>query len=248
MVRSYHLKFLNMWDHISQHVTPQMQSFDAHVAARPSGAQHSHTGCYHYCLPPIQKSQCGTESPALSVASQSACRLIRESTSEASSWDRSPIQRKHHKRKSFRSKSHQTNPLATPLKYLLKNCCIMCYYTSDNRTTVPIIMMDALVVATTCQATFGFLTSYLQSLQDNINKLQHIITGNPRLLLLDQLIPKQRQIISLETVLQDSEDSVTYSRSLLLSHRPPKADLEALLLPLVYHRPLRNGSEGTCKH
>ena len=236
MVRSYHLKFLNMWDHISRHVTPQMQSFDAHVAARPSGAQQSHTGCYHYCLPPIQESQCGTE---LSAASQSACRPIRESTSEAISWDRSPIRRKHRKRKSFRSKSHQINPLATSIKYLLITCCIMYYYTSDNRTTIPIVMMDALVVATTCQATIGFLTSYLQSLQDNINKLQRITTGNPRLLLLDQLIPKQKQIISLETLLQNSEDSVTYSRSVLLSHRPPKADLEVPLLPLVSHRSLR---------
>ena len=82
----------------------------------------------------------------------------------------------------------------------------------------------------------GFALTYLQALQDSLNKLQHIITGNPRLLLLDQLIPEQRQTISLENLLQEQEEISTYTRDYLLSFRPPKETLEAPLLPLANNR------------
>ena len=82
----------------------------------------------------------------------------------------------------------------------------------------------------------GFALTYLQAFQDSLNKLQHIITGNPRLLLLDQLIPEQRQTISLENLLQEQEETNTYTRDYLLSFRPPKETLDAPLLPLANNR------------
>ena len=236
MVHSYHLKFLDMWDHISQHVSPQLQSFDAHVAARPSGAQQSHIDYKHYCSPPKTFHQCGTETPANSEASFAVCRPIRETTSEALHWDRSPIRRRHHKRRPNKAYRSSTNSIFAPLKYLLVTSCALHYYTSDTRSTFLIIMMDSLIVTCTSKVLMGFALTYLQSLQDRLNKLQHIITGNPRLLLLDQLIPDQRQTISLENLLQEHDETITHSRDYLLSCRPPKETSEAPLLPLANNR------------
>ena len=214
MVHSSHLKFLNMWDHISQHVSPHLQSFDASVAARPSGAQQSHISDKYYCSLLKTFHQCGTETPANSETSFAVCRPIRETTSEALHWDRSPIRRKQHKRRPNKEYRPSFNHSFTLLKYLLVTSSTLHYYTSDNRSTFLIIMMDSLIVTCASKVLMGFALTYLQSPQDRLNKLQHIITGNPRLLLLDQLIPDQRETISLENLLQEHEETSTYTEIL----------------------------------
>ena len=235
-MHSSHLKFLNMWDHISQHVSPHLQSFDAHVAARPSGAQQSHSSDLFYCSILAALHKCGTETPANSEARFAVCRPIRETTSEALHWDRSPIRRKHHKRRPHKTHRPLFNPSFTLLKHFLVASCTLHYYTSNNRSTFLIIMMDSLIVMHSSKVLMGFALTYLQALQDSLNKLQHILTGNPRLLLLDQLIPEQRQTISLENLLPEQEEISTYTRDYLLSFRPPKETLEAPLLLLANNR------------
>ena len=111
------------------------------------------------------------------------------------------------------------------------------YYTYTDRSSPAIIFMDSIIVSQTLTTTFGYAHHYLKTVQESINKLQHCINGNPRLLLLEPLLFPNVTTISLEDSIPDTQSTpTTYFKSYLLSQRPQKTSLEAPLLPLTQDR------------
>ena len=128
-------------------------------------------------------------------------------------WDRTPIRRKHFRRKKPRPK-HLAS-IRGALHRLSIAVCALYYYTSPNRATPLIICMEALMLAHLFQGTVTFLHrarqkkfswpvkestppiqqqgSFLEVLQRLWNKLMHTYVGNPVTLQLDSLIPPNHQ-------------------------------------------------------
>ena len=128
-------------------------------------------------------------------------------------WDRTPIRRKHLRRKKPRPK-HLAS-IRGALHRLSIAVCVLYYYTSPNRATPLIICMEALMLAHLFQGTVTFLHrarqkkfswpvkestppiqqqgSFLEVLQRLWNKLMHTYVGNPVTLQLDSLIPPNHQ-------------------------------------------------------
>ena len=175
------------------------------------------------------------DSPVQSFSAAFFFRTIREITSSDMSWDMTPVRRKHYKR---RSKAvNKSTTILDPIKIMLIASLTLFYYAHPDRSSPAIIFMDSIIVSQTLTTTFGYAPQYLQAIQDSINKLQHCINGNPRLLLLEPLLFPRVTIISLEDSIPDPQITpVTYSMSYILSQRPHKTSLEAPLLPLTQDR------------
>ena len=176
------------------------------------------------------------ETPAFSTASMSHFEPIRESTSKAVHWDMSPVRRKHYKRKRPKHAPPPTT-LIPIIQLLTVTTLTVHYFTATHRIAPVIIFMDSLLTARLLGLAAEFLSSYLKYLQESINKIQHTLNGNPRLLLLEPLLFENKQLISLEDCLPSTAqvDVPSYSISELLSHRPTNSSVEAS--PLLQTRP-----------
>ena len=172
------------------------------------------------------------ETPAFSTAPFSHFEPIRESTSEAVKWDMSPVRRKHYKRKRPKHVLPPTTLLPIFKLFTVATLTVH-YFTATYRITPTIIFMDSLISARLLWLAAEFLSSYLKYLQESLNKNQHILNGNPRLLLLEPLLCEKKQVISLETCLPCTVpvEVQFYSITELLSHRPTNSSVEASLLP-----------------
>ena len=179
------------------------------------------------------------ESPGKFNSAAFLFRTIREITSSALSWDMTPVRRNKYKRK--RKSVQQTTSITDPIKIIFVVSLTVFYYTYTDRSFPLIFLMEAMVISQTVTSTFGYALQYLKFIQESINKLQHCINGNPRLLLLEPLLYPKITTISLEDSIPDNPiASFTHSRSYLLSQRPHKTELEAPLLPLTQDRLLLN--------
>ena len=153
------------------------------------------------------------DSPVKSYSAAFLFRTIREITSSALSWDMTPVRRNSYKRK--RKSVKQTTSIIDPIKIILVVSLTVFYYTYTHRSFPAIFLMDAMVVSQTMTSTFGYTLQYLKSIQESINKLQHCINGNPRLLLLEPLLFPKVTTISLEDSIPDNPIMpITHSRSM----------------------------------
>ena len=212
-----------------------------------------------------------TQQPGLvSNSLPTATRFCREAESQSIGWDRSPIRRKHHKRKS-KSKP-KTTPLTPALKCIALTLAVVSFYTCPDRALPHIILMESSLI-TYHLLYFGQFVGdafrFLFELASARNRLMHSLVGNTTsqadsitTLQLNSLLfyshptsgicpPK---IISLCDSLAPIPEGNTaaYPRNTLLAFREPKTTPQVTappITPSLAHRPLstRGGRRRTLR-
>ena len=117
--------------------------------------------------------------PACTIPnSPPAPQLFRECLAQSIGWDRSPLRRKHFKRHLRKS---QTTAIQPTIKLYSALILTLHYYTCSDRSSVVIVLMDALIITTMIKTTplfVGNSARYLLEQSKAINKLMHSIVGN----------------------------------------------------------------------
>ena len=107
-----------------------------------------------------------------------ASQISRGCAAQSVGWDRNPIRRRNYRRGKRISS-------ATPIKPIcdigVVACLALHYFTGESRNTLPMIMMDALIVSSTLLLTTPLVgSSYRFMLEQSklINKMMHSLIGN----------------------------------------------------------------------
>ena len=107
-----------------------------------------------------------------------ASQISKVCAAQSVGWDRSPIRRKNCRRGKRKSST-------TPLKPLFDIGVVVCltlhYFTGEGRNTIPMIMMDALIVSSVIPLTtqlVGSSSRYLLEQSKLINSRMHSLFGN----------------------------------------------------------------------
>ena len=215
-----------------------------------------------------------TQQPGLvSNSLPTATRFCREAESQSIGWDRSPIRRKHHKRKSKRKP--KTTPLTPALKCIALTLAVVSFYTCPDRALPHIIFMESSLISYHLLYVGQFVGDafrFLFVLASARNRLMHSLVGNTTsqadsittLQLNSLLFCSQPQhptsgicppkIISLYDSLTPIPEGNTaaYPRNTLLAFREPKTTPQVTappITPSLVHRPLstRGGRRRTLR-